>query len=1000
MNIRAAPGDGAALLPAVMSAMAGSTLTRSKPAAADVGCVFDTLDSCISLRSPFAAAKLVAVSSAVGLPSKAFEQCLVEQWAQFAERQLATAVTLALAGRAEGVVEGALAKLVAALPKLDSTLAGPKLSLADVAVWCQLYPLCGPGAKVSMSLPPPLVSWFNHLAGQEAFVKGVATTLDGAAPESIAERAAAAAFLSTGPPRVMPKAGKRNILVTSALPYVNNVPHLGNIIGCVLSADVYARYCRSRGYNVIYVCGTDEYGTATETKALEEGLAPREICDKYHKIHKGIYEWFDIKFDQFGRTSTPKQTTIAQGIFNSLMDKKLLYEDGMEQLYDEIAKKFLADRFVEGTCPKCGYEDARGDQCDACGTLLNPMELKNPRSKLSGGTPRPAVTQHMFLNLPEISGRLQDYISEGQVRGGWSSNTVTITNSWLRDGLKSRCITRDLQWGVPVPIDHLKEKVLYVWFDAPIGYISITAAYTDDWEEWWKNKDVELVQFMGKDNVPFHTVIFPSMLIGTGEPWTLMRSISTTEYLNYEDQQFSKSRGVGVFGNHCRETNIPPEVWRYYLLVNRPESADTKFLWTDLAAKNNSELLNNLGNFSHRTLSFAASRLDGVVPQLSSEHDSIGVELGAKIQPIVVEYVEMLEKLKIKDGLRVAMKVSSAGNLFFQEQQPWVVLKTDKAKCATILACCMGLVKLLAVLLEPYMPSVSEKLLAQLGQPGDSCLTDEFVARVAAPHRLLPAGHKLGASAPIFRTIPDEEIEEMRARFSGNQASDATKAAANTKSAPAAGDKGKAKTGKDGKLLDKNGKPLDAADKKAEKAAKAAAGVKCNKAPAVDRDVDFSRLDVRVGKITECKKHPDADALYVEQIDLGEGQTRTVVSGLVKFIPLEKMIGADVVVVANMKPAAMRGIKSEGMVLAASNADGTHTELVTPPAGSKIGERVVCEGFEQEPDEQLNPKKKVFEGVQPDLKSTSDCVAAYKGIPFKTSAGVCKVNSIAGGSIK
>lgn len=312
------------------------------------------------------------------------------------------------------------------------------------------------------------------------------------------------------------------------------------------SADVYARYCRARGYNTIFMCGTDEYGTATETKALEEGLTCQEVCDKYFAIHAGIYDWFGISFDKFGRTSTPAQTSITQRIFLGLNRRGWLHERRLEQLYSVALGKFLADRYVCGTCPKCGYEAAGGDQCDGCGTLLNPTELLEPRCKITGTVPELRETDHLFIDLPALSPAVQKYIDTTSRAGGWSTNCVQVTGAWMEQGLKERCITRDLKWGTPVPYPGYEEKVFYVWFDATIGYVSITANYTPHWERWWKNpEEVELVQFMGKDNIPFHTVIFPATQLGTGDNWTMMRKISVTEYLNYEDGKFSKSRGIG-----------------------------------------------------------------------------------------------------------------------------------------------------------------------------------------------------------------------------------------------------------------------------------------------------------------------------------------------------------------------------------------------------------------------------------------------------------------------
>jgi methionyl-tRNA synthetase len=473
---------------------------------------------------------------------------------------------------------------------------------------------------------------------------------------------------------ILPADDKRNILITSSLPYVNNVPHLGNIIGCVLSADVYARYCRLRGHNVLYICGTDEYGTATETKALQEGMTPIEVCNKYFKVHKEIYEWFGCQFDKFGRTTTEQQTKIAQDIFLDIDRNGYLLTQSLEQLYCPSCQKFLADRFVEGTCPKegCGYNDARGDQCDVCGGLHNPIELINPRCKTCGTTPEPRFSEHLFLDLPRLQGQLDEWVDQSISKGTWSQNSISTTkDKWLKEGLLPRCITRDLKWGTPVPLEKYKDKVFYVWFDAPIGYISITATYTEEWEKWWKNpKNVELYQFMGKDNVPFHCVVFPASLLATGREWTLLNSISTTEYLNYESTQFSKSRGTGVFGDAAKGTGIPAEVWRYYLLVNRPEVSDSDFSWEDFGAKNNNELLANLGNFVNRCLKFVKDRFESAVPALGPlvEDDELLIK---EVDEQLAIYVRDMDQMKMKASLQVAMHISRLGNNYLQKQEPW-----------------------------------------------------------------------------------------------------------------------------------------------------------------------------------------------------------------------------------------------------------------------------------------------------------------------------------------
>ncbi|PHU18272.1 putative methionine--tRNA ligase [Capsicum chinense] len=795
----------------------------------------------------------------------------------------------------------------------------------------------------------------------------------------------------------VPIAGKRNILITSALPYVNNVPHLGNIIGCVLSADVFARYCRIRGYNAIYMCGTDEYGTATETKALEENCTPKQICDKYHAIHKDVYKWFDISFDEFGRTSTPQQTEVCQAIFKKLWDNNWLSENTMQQLYCDTCKKFLADRLVEGNCPTpgCNYDSARGDQCEKCGKLLNPTELLEPRCKVCRNTPCIRDTDHLFLELPLLKDKLEAYINEMSVSGGWSQNAIYTTHAWLREGLKSRCITRDLKWGVPVPHEKYKDKVFYVWFDAPIGYVSITSCYTTEWEKWWKNPDnVELYQFMGKDNVPFHTVIFPSTLLGTGERWTLMKTISVTEYLNYEAGKFSKSKGIGVFGNDVKDTNIPVEVWRYYLLTNRPEVSDTLFTWADLQAKLNSELLSNLGNFINRVLSFIAkdqaSGYGSIIPDAEgAESHSLTKALGERVGSCVQQYIEAMEKVKLKQGLKVAMSISSEGNGYLQESQFWKLYKEDRPSCSIVMRTACGLVYLLACLLEPFMPSFSREVLKQLNLPPEMLsLSDEGgdIENSKRPWNILPAGHRIGTPAPLFKELKDEEVEFYRAKFAGSQADRADRAL-------------KAETEAKNVAEKLNKVKISDGNKKKERATKSSE-TKSKAPPSVEAEISISRLDIRVGLITKAQKHPDADSLYVEEIDVGESQPRTVVSGLVKYIPLEEMQNRKVCVLCNLKPASMRGIKSQAMVLAASNSDHTKVELVEPPKDAVVGERVTFPGFDGKPDDILNPKKKVWETVQVDLQTNKKLVACYKDVPLTTSVGTCKVASISEGSIR
>lgn len=576
-------------------------------------------------------------------------------------------------------------------------------------------------------------------------------------------------------PPLLPQEGVKNILVTSALPYVNNVPHLGNIIGCVLSADVFARYCRLRNYNTLYISGTDEYGTATETKALEEKSTPREICDKYFKLHSEIYRWFEISFDHFGRTTTQQQTQIAQDIFWRLHARGHLVEDTTNQQLCEKCDRFLADRFIEGICPFCGYEDARGDQCDACGKLINAIDLKSPRCKLCKATPVVRQSKHLFLDLPKLQGQLQEWFEKSSRGGLWTNNAKVITQSWLKEGLKPRCITRDLKWGTPVPLDGFTDKVFYVWFDAPIGYLSITANYTDEWERWWKNpSQVQLYQFMAKDNVPFHAVIFPSTQIGADDGYTVVNHLVATEYLNYEDGKFSKSRGVGVFGDEAKDTGIPADIWRFYLLYTRPESQDSVFAWNDLMLKNNSELLNNLGNFINRGLSFLCNNFGGVVPEMMlNDEDKLYV---AYIAHQLNKFLDLLEKVRIRDAIRPILSISRRGNQHIQNNKPWVLIKgtpDEKARAGSVIGLCANVSCLLSVMVQPYMPTISKTIQEQLNAPVEcNVLMPQFVC-------YLPSGHKIGKPSPLFQKLETAQIEELKKRYAGRGSREATPAREN-----------------------------------------------------------------------------------------------------------------------------------------------------------------------------------------------------------------------------
>jgi len=729
-------------------------------------------------------------------------------------------------------------------------------------------------------------------------------------------------------------------LITSALPYVNNIPHLGNLTQ-VLSADVFARFCRLRGYETLYVCGTDEYGTATETRAAKEGVTPRELCDHYHAIHEEIYKWFNIAFDYFGRTSTPKQTEIVQAIFKAVDEAGYITEKETEQLYCPHCQRFLADRFVEGTCPHCGSTDARGDQCDACQTLLEPTELLNPRCGVCGTTPVLKKTKHLYLDLPKVLPLLENWLKEASVDGFWAKNAIQVTRSWIRDGLKERCITRDLKWGIPVPKEGYEDKVFYVWFDAPIGYISISANYTDSWREWWqKPNDVELFQFIGKDNIPFHTVIFPSTLLASGQKWTMLHHMSSTEYLNYEGGKFSKSKGIGIFGNDVQETGIPADVWRFYMFYNRPETADFTFTWKDFQEKVNGELIGNLSNLVNRTLTFVKRFFDGNLGV-----GNLDEELMAQIRTKEDEITNLLEHADERDAFRAVFALSSIGNKAFQDSEPWKLRTTEPEKAKSILRTLVGLIRDLGIMIQPYMPTASKTLLGFLGCENDdwSCLghyDKEFV---------------IGEIGLLFTKLDDSRIEELRLRYSGSQE-----------------EREERKMEEKTDIIEKEDKV--AAKKEAAKlAAQAAREAEENKSIA-QKFAD--KVKLTVSRIKKVEHHPNGDILYILTLDTGEDEDRVIVSSIVPYYKEDELLGHNIVLVNNLKPANFRGVKSRGMLLAAQdpNAPEHSTCEVLFADDIPFGTNLVPEGME-------NPADMCY--VKPDH---------FFDMPLYTQDGVLKVD--------
>ena len=712
-------------------------------------------------------------------------------------------------------------------------------------------------------------------------------------------------------------------LITSALPYVNNIPHLGNLIQ-MLSGDVFARFCRNRGYETLYICGTDEYGTATETRALEEKKTPRELCDYYYKEHTKIYDWFHINFDKFGRTSNDECTEITQQLFNELDKNGFIKEHTNKQLYCTHCNMFLADRYVDGTCPKCGYEKARGDQCDSCGTLLDPTELKNPKCHTCGSTPEVRETKHLYIDLPAISKNLGAWMEKTSQEGKWSDNAINITRAWIRDGLNERAITRDLKWGIPVPKQGYENKVFYVWFNAPIGYISITKQLANelvkagktsfDWKSWWipseseeaKNKaPVDLFQFIGKDNIPFHTVIFPCTLLGSGRDYTKLYHMSSTEYLNYEDGKFSKSLGVGVFGTDAIETGIPADAWRFYIFYNRPEKQDFQFTWKDFMEKMNSELIGNLGNLVNRTLMFINKYYDGVIPQATVDE-----ELWKQVKELEEKATNDLEWANLKDAFHTMFEISDLCNKKFQATEPWKTRNTEPEKAASLLFNLSYIIKDLMIMMNPYMPQYTQKVMSYFGKTiKESKIGMETIEGLDWSDLGKTTGlDKIGPTEIYFTTMDVKTMEELRKRYAGKQEKPEQK------------------------------------NKKNEKKAKKEEPIVL---PLEEQPAHFAKnIQLKVAKIVSVERNPDSDKLYVEHLDDGSGQDRVIQSGLVPYLKEEDLLGKHVIIADNLAPRKMRGIESRGMLLAADYKDENNNdavEILTAP-WAVPGTKVVLEG--------------------------------------------------------
>ena len=711
-------------------------------------------------------------------------------------------------------------------------------------------------------------------------------------------------------------------LITAALPYVNNIPHLGNIIQS-LSGDVFARYCRSKGYDTLYICGTDEYGTATETKALEEKTDPRSLCDHYYKEHTNIYKWFNINFDKFGRTSNQQCTEITQGLFNDLDAAGLIKEHVNKQLFCPHCDMFLADRYVDGTCPKCGSPKARGDQCDECGSLLDPIELKEPKCHTCGSTPEVRETKHLYIDLPALSDKLNAWVEKASVEGRWADNAINMTKAWIRDGLQERGITRDLKWGIPVPKAGYEDKVFYVWFNAPIGYLSITKQLADelikegkqsfDWKSWWipseseeaKGKGkVDLFQFIGKDNIPFHTVIFPCTLLGSPHEWTKLHHMSSTEYLNYEDGKFSKSRGVGVFGSDAIETGIPADAWRFYIFYNRPEKQDYQFTWKDFMEKLNGELIGNLGNLVNRTLLFVNKYYEGKIPEAPVDE-----ELWSQVKELENKATEYLEWADLKDAFRTMFEISDICNKKFQATEPWKARTENPAVADSLIHNLCYVIKDLMIMMNPYMPQYTQKIMSYFGKT----IEEKKVGMETKPgYTWADLGvteglTTVGPTEVFFKPLDQKTMLAFREKFGGQQ---------------------KAKK----------------EEKKADKKAKKAEPVVL---PVEQQEAFFnSTIELTVAKIVDVKPNPEGEKLFIETLDDGSGTPRTIQSGLRMYLKEEDLLGKHVVIASNLAPRTMRGVESRGMLLAGDykDADGKDCVEVLDVSWAAPGTKIVIEG--------------------------------------------------------
>ncbi len=678
----------------------------------------------------------------------------------------------------------------------------------------------------------------------------------------------------------------KRYLVTAALPYANGPVHIGHLAGCYLPSDIYVRYQRARKKDVLFICGTDEHGVPITIRAMKEGITPQDVVDKYHAIIKESFADMGISFDIFSRTSNKVHHETSQAFFKNLYDKGVFDERESEQYYDESKDIFLADRYIVGTCPVCGNENAYGDQCERCGSTLSPEQLINPRSALSSAVPVKKKTKHWYFPLDKYEDWLKEWIVDSK-KDEWKANVYGQCKSWIDSGLQPRAMTRDSNWGVPVPLEDAKGKVLYVWFDAPIGYISATKELTPQWSDYWCNEDSKLVHFIGKDNIVFHCIIFPSMLKAHGG-FVLPDNVPANEFLNIEGDKVSTSRNWAVWVNeYVKDFPGQQDMLRYVLCANAPENKDNDFTWKDFQDRVNNELVNIFGNFVNRAFVLMHKLCGGKVPRLHTVlMDDADRAMFQEILDAKFRVQNCLEHYKFRDGLFEVMDLARKGNKYMQDKQPWIVAKTleqnpgDQALIDNCLHICLQLTANLAILANPFLPFTAQKM----------CYMMKVVDRMldwenAGKTNLLNAGYPLRAPELLFRKIEDAEVAAQVEKLKNNLNKPATTKMEN--------------------------KPTEAAP-----AQEAAAGK-----PEITID-DFAKIDLRVGTIMKAEKVEKADKLLKLELDMGGGEMRTVLSGIAMHFKPEEIVGKQVTVVANLAPRKMKGIESKGMILMAQNPDG------------------------------------------------------------------------------